>query len=118
MTTATHTRSAVESSLVSTNPTDSSNHFPFPCGPGIPYLWTSLNNFPPWLDSQPSLLSLTDSPSKESSFRPMTLLPRYNWPASLYSMSSQSTEYLVMLHWTVGQSSSLISSAASAQHLV
>src|SRR6266511_643094 len=58
---------------------DSSNHFPFPCGPGIPYLWTSSNNFPPRLDSQPSLLSLTDSPSKESSFQSTTLLPWYNW---------------------------------------
>src|SRR6266498_3899731 len=97
---------------------DSSNHFPFLHVPGIPYLWISSNNFSPRLDSQPSLLSLTDSPSKESSFQPTTLLLWYNWPASSYSMSSQNMEYLVMLHRTVGQNSSLTSSAASAQCLV
>src|SRR6266511_1436702 len=89
---------------------DSSNHFPFPHVPGIPYLWTSSNNFPPRLDSQPFLLSLTDSPSKESSsFRPMTLLLQYNWPVSSYSMSSRSTEYPAAGHVTSDRGSEFIS---------
>ena len=58
------------------------------------------------------------SPSKGSSFWPTILLPQSNWPASLYSMSSRSAEYLGMSHQTAGQSLSLISSAALAQRLV
>src|SRR4030095_17004872 len=69
---ANHAQYVLEQNLQGKSPTVRSNNSPLRRSQGIRSPWTSLNTFRPLRASLPSSLLLTDSLSRESSFRLMT----------------------------------------------
>src|SRR6266481_1995965 len=109
-TTASHAPSVLTPSPCATDPTGSSNSFPFPRNHGTPSPWISLRSYLSLPVICPSWLLLIVSPNSHFLSRHMTRSLRNNLHNSSFYMSFQSTVSRAMSPRIMGQNSSPTSS--------